>query len=139
MNQQNDSTKRNFVDRYARGLKTSVHNNTVPYGFSVGITAALALVQAGRDTAGIWKVLTFAGCAVLAFTVVETFVCLALRHRLEEEPTEVRLLGSLLSFLSIGLALAAVFVVDGLLCGAHNLQFVRKVTVERDLELEHSN
>jgi len=44
-----------------------------------------------------------------------------------------------LELLSIGLALAAVFVVDGLLCGAHNLQFVRKVTVERDLELEHSN
>ncbi len=94
MNQQNDSIKRNFVDRYARGLKASVHNNTVPYGFSVGIAAALTLVQAGRDTAGIWEVLTFVGCAVLAFTVVETFVCLALRHRLEEESTEVRLLGA---------------------------------------------
>ena len=71
-----------------------MHNNTVAYGFSVVITAALAVVQAGRDTAGIWEILTFAGCAVLAFTVLETFVCLALRHRLEEESTEVRLLGA---------------------------------------------
>jgi hypothetical protein len=72
-----------------------VHNNTAAYGFVIVITAALALVQAGQDTAGIWEVLTFAGCAVLAFTVVETFVCLALRSSLEEESTEVRLLGAL--------------------------------------------
>jgi hypothetical protein len=94
MNQQNDSAKRNFVDRHASGLKASVHNDTVAYGFSVVITAALAVVQAGRDTASIWKVLTFTGDAVLAFTVIETFVCLALRHRLEEESTKVRLLGA---------------------------------------------
>ena len=85
MDQQSPHSKQTFTDRYASGLKASVHNNTIAYGFSIMITASLAVVQAGRDTAGIWEVLTFAGGAVLAFTVVEAFVYLALRHRLEEE------------------------------------------------------
>ena len=117
MDQQNGEPKRNFTDRYASGLKASVHNNTIAYGFSIMITASLAIVQAGRDTAGIWEVLTFAGGAVFGFTVVEAFVYLTLRHRLEEESTEVRLLGSVFSFLSIGLALAATFAVDRLVSG----------------------
>ena len=117
MEQQSGATKRNFTDRYASGLKASVHNNAVAYGFSIVITAALAILQASRDTAGIWEVLTFAGGAVFAFTVVEAFVYLFLQNRLEEESTEVRLLGSVFSFLSIGLALAAVFAVERLLNG----------------------
>jgi len=117
MEHQPGGAKRNFADRYASGLKASVHNNAIAYGFSIVMTAALAILQAGRDTAGIWEVLTFAGGAVLAFTGVEAFVYLSLRHRLEEESTEVRLLGSVFSFLSIGLALAAVFAVDRLLSG----------------------
>jgi len=101
MDQQNDETKRNFTDRYASALKASVHNNTIAYDFSIMVTAALAVLQAGRDTAGILEVLTFAGGAVFGFTVVEAFVYLALQHRLEEEYTEVRLLRSVFSFLSI--------------------------------------
>ncbi len=105
-------SQRSFTDRYASGLKASVHNNTIAYGFSVMITAALAVVSAGRDTPGLWEVLTFAAGAVFSFTVIEAFVYLALRHRLEEESTEVRLLGSLFSFLSIGLALGATWIVE---------------------------
>jgi len=117
MEQQSGATKRNFADRYASGLKASVHNNAIAYGFSIVITAALAILQASRDTAGILEVLTFAGGAVFAFTVVEAFVYLVLQDRLEEESTEVRLLGSVFSFLSIALALAAVFAIDRLLNG----------------------
>jgi threonine/homoserine/homoserine lactone efflux protein len=69
-----DATKCNFTDRYASGLKTSVHNNAIAYGFSIMMTAALALISASRDTPGIWEVLTFAGGAVLAFTIVDTMV-----------------------------------------------------------------
>jgi hypothetical protein len=29
--QQNDETKRDFTDRYASGLKASVHNNSIAY------------------------------------------------------------------------------------------------------------
>ncbi len=65
------------------------------------VTAALAILHAGRDTASILEVLTFAGGAVFGITVVEAFVYLASQHRLEEESTEVRLLGSVFSFLSI--------------------------------------
>jgi hypothetical protein len=109
--------QRTFTDRYASGLKASVHNNSIAYAFSIMITAALAVVSAGRDTPGIWEVLTFAGGAVLSFTVVEVFVYFALRHRLEEESTEVRLLGSIFSFLSIGLALGATWIVERFLGG----------------------
>src|SRR5215203_456094 len=117
MDQQNTETKRNFADRYASGLKASVHNNAIAYGFSIVTTATLAILQASRDTAGILEVLTFAGGAVFAFTGVEAFVYLFLQNRLKEESTEVRLLGSIFSFLSIGLALAAVFAADWLLSG----------------------
>ncbi len=109
--------QRTFTDRYASGLKASVHNNSIAYGFSVMITAALAVVSAGRDTPGIWEVLTFAGGAVLSFTVVEAFVYFALHQRLEEESTEIRLLGSIFSFLSIGLALGATWIVERFLSG----------------------
>jgi len=117
MEQQNGQDRRNFADRYASGLKASVHNNTIAYGFSIMITASLGMLQAGRDSAGILEVLAFAGGAVLAFTIVEAFVYLGLQHKLEEESTEVRLLGSIFSFLSIGLALAATFVVERLVSG----------------------
>ena len=117
MDQQSDGTKRNFADRYASGLKTSVHNNAIAYGFSIMITAALAVVSAGRDTPGVWEVLTFAGGAVLAFTIVEAFVYFGLHQRLKEEATEVRLLGSVFSFLSIGLALGATWIVERFLSG----------------------
>jgi len=117
MEQQSGGAKRNFADRYASGLKASVHNNAIAYGFSIVITAALAILQASRDTAGILEVLTFAGGAVFAFTLVEAFVYLVLQNRLEEESTEVRLLGSVFSFLSIALALAAVFAIERLLNG----------------------
>jgi hypothetical protein len=69
------------------------------------ITAVLAVVSASRDMTGIWEVLAFAGGAFLSFTIVEAFDYFALHHRLEEESTEIRLLGSIFSFLSIGLAL----------------------------------
>lgn len=42
---------------------------------------------------------------------------MGLQHRLEEESTEVRLLGSVFSFLSVGFALAAALVVERLLGG----------------------
>ena len=74
-------------------------------------------MSAGRDTPGVLEVLTFAGGAVLSFTIIEVFVYFGLRHRLEEESTEVRLLGSVFSFLSIGLALAATWAVERFLGG----------------------
>ena len=81
------------------------------------VTAALAVLSAGRDTPGIWEVLTFAGGAVLSFTAIEAFVYFSLGHRLQEESTEVGLLGSVFSFLSIGLALVATWIVEQLLGG----------------------
>jgi hypothetical protein len=79
-----------MLDSNQRPRRVSVYNNTVAYGFSIVITAALALVQAGRDTADLWEVLTFAGGAVLAFTIRRRdFLYLALGHRLEEDSTEV--------------------------------------------------
>ena len=68
-------------------------------------------MSAGRDTPGIWEVLIFAAGAIFSFTGIEAFAYVVLGHRLEEETTEVRLLGSIFSFLSIGLALRATWIV----------------------------
>ncbi len=116
MTQDEKAERGSFTDRYASGLKASVHNNSIAYGFSIMITAALAVLSASRDTPGVLEVLTFGGGTLAAFSVVEAFVYLALRHRLEEGSTEVRLLGSVFSFLSVGFAFAA-FVVERLLGG----------------------
>ena len=55
--------QRTFTDRYASGLKASVHNNSIAYGSSIMITAALAVVSSSRDRPGVLEVLTFAGGA----------------------------------------------------------------------------
>lgn len=61
MTQDENTGRGSFTDRYASGLKASVHNNSIAYGFSIMITAALAILSAGRDTPGTLEVLTFAG------------------------------------------------------------------------------
>jgi hypothetical protein len=113
--QEQSMTPECFADRYANGLKTTVINNSVAYGYSITITAAIAVLAAGRGTPGVPEVLTFAGGALLAFTIVEVGVYLGLQHRLKEETAEVKMLGSIFSFVSIGLAVGATWVSEQLL------------------------
>lgn len=56
MTQDERAERGSFIDRHASGLKASVHNNSIAYGFSIMLTAALAVLSAGRDTPGVlWR------------------------------------------------------------------------------------
>jgi hypothetical protein len=117
MTPQDNESKRSFRARYLSGLKTSVLNNTVAYGYSITITASYGVLNFMEDTPNLWNIIGFVCGAVLAFTMVEVFVYVGFRHELVEEPIEVVVLGSAFSFLSIGLALAATLCVGWLLNG----------------------
>src|SRR5436190_18041695 len=117
MRPQDNESKRSFRARYLSGLKTSVLNNTVAYGYSITITASYGVLNVIEDTPTLWAIIVFACGAVLAFTMVEVFVYAGFRHELAQEPIEVVILGSAFSFLSIGLALAATLCVGWLLNG----------------------
>jgi hypothetical protein len=114
---QDKKAKRSFRARYLSGLKTSVLNNTVAYGYSIAITASYGILNVMEETPNLWDIIGFACGAVLAFTMVEVLVYLGFRHELAEEPIEVVVLGSAFSFISIGLALGATLCVGWLLNG----------------------
>ena len=114
---QDKQSQRSFRARYLSGLKTSVLNNTVAYGYSIAITASYGVLNVVEDTPTLWDIIGFACGAVFAFTLVEVLVYVGFRHELTEEPIEVVVLGSTFSFVSIGLALGATVCVGWLLNG----------------------
>jgi hypothetical protein len=59
---------------YLHGLRASVRNNASAYGFSVTITATMALLNSILGTPAALEILAFAGGAVVAFAVVELVV-----------------------------------------------------------------
>jgi hypothetical protein len=99
-----------FRARYARGLRTSARNNGPAYGYSVTVTATLAILAAVEGAPRVLEVFTFAGGAIAAFTLVEAAASRGFRRRLEEEPSVVEALGSAFAFLSVGGGLAAAFI-----------------------------
>jgi hypothetical protein len=108
-----NNPERNFRARYLSGIKTSVLNNAVAYGYSITITGAFEILNATEGSLSVLDIIVFAAGAVGAFSVVEALVYVGFRQELEEEPVEVVVLGSLFSFLSIGLALGVTLVVGG--------------------------
>jgi hypothetical protein len=104
-------------DNYLRGLHTSARENVSAYGYSVTITASFGLLSATEGSPGVPAIFSFAGGAVLAVALVEAAASGGFRHRLEEEPSRVRALGGSISFASVGLALAAVFLTGSLTGG----------------------
>jgi hypothetical protein len=91
----------------ARGLRASMRNNGQAYGFSVSITAGLALLTAEVKRPGPGNILLFALGAVVAFSVLEALASGGFRKTLEEEPSNVTALGVSMSFLSVGSATLA--------------------------------
>ena len=102
---------------YLRGLHASVRNNASAYGFSVTITATMALLNSAVGTPSALEIAAFAGGAVAAFGVVELVVSRGFTRRLEDEPTSVKELGSSISVLSVGVAVACAYAVVQLLGG----------------------
>jgi hypothetical protein len=103
--------------RYKRGLHASVRNNASAYGFSVTITASFGLLTSALGTPTALEIFAFAGGAVVAFALVEFVVSWGYRQDLEDEPSNVKDVGSSVSVLSVGLALAGAYVVGRLLEG----------------------
>lgn len=89
------------------GIGTTIRNNYSAYGFSVMITASFAVVatiQSGATRVG--DIMLFALGAVGAFTVIEAIVSGGFKHQVRGDPTDVVALGTALSFISVGLAIA---------------------------------
>jgi hypothetical protein len=103
--------------RYRRGLHASVRNNASAYGFSVTITASFGLLTSALGTPTAPEIFAFAGGAVAAFALVEFALSLGYRRDLEDEPPNVKDVGSSVSVLSVGLAMAGTFAVGRILGG----------------------
>ena len=105
-----------FLRSFERGVDAATRNNITPYGYSVTITTAFALLQTSRSDVGALEIFAFAGGAILAFAVVGGFASGGFRQELEDEPSHVKVLGGAFALLSVGLALVVAFVV-GILVG----------------------
>src|SRR5215212_20012 len=105
-----------FADNYARGLRSAARNNASAYGYSVTITATFGILVTGTTT--VLEIFAFAGGAVLAYALVDAVASGGFRHGpRDEEPSEVTALGSSVSFVSVGAALAIALVEAQLLGG----------------------
>ncbi len=102
---------------YVRGLSASVRNNASAYGFSVTITASFGLLTSALGTPAAPEIFAFAGGAVAAFGLVELVASGGYRRDLEDEPPNVKDVGSSVSVLSVGLATACAYGVGALLDG----------------------
>jgi hypothetical protein len=94
---------------YLHGLRASVGNNASAYGFSVTITATMALLSSLRGTPTAPEIAAFAGGAVAAFAVVELVVSRGFTRGMEDEPASVKELGSSISILSVGVAIGCAY------------------------------
>ncbi|MGI9048044.1 MAG: hypothetical protein ACR2GU_01460 [Rubrobacteraceae bacterium] len=106
-----------FGASYLRGLNASVRNNASAYGYSVTITSAFGLLNAVYNTPRASEIFAFAGGAIVAFALVEAVVSRGFRRGIDDEPTAVKMLGSSISFFSIGLALVTALLVGRLIKG----------------------
>lgn len=109
--------EQNTTHSHLRGLHASVRNNASAYGFSVTITATIALLNSILGTPAALEIAAFAGGAVTAFAVVEVVVSRGFTRELEDEPGSVKELGSSISVLSVGVAIASAYTVGWLVGG----------------------
>ncbi len=70
-----------------------------------------------RGAPNVSQIFAFAAGAVVAFALVEAVASGGFRHRLSDEPSDVRALGVSFSFPSVGLALVAAFAAGSLTGG----------------------
>jgi hypothetical protein len=92
-----------------------MRNNASAYGFSVTITATMALLVSSLGTPGAWEIVAFASGAVAAFALVEFVISGGYRHELEDEPSSVKDVGSSVSVISVGTAILLAYTVGRLL------------------------
>ena len=108
---------RSIQRRYRRGLHASVRSNASAYGFSVAITASFGLLTSALGTPTAPEIFAFVGGAVAAFALVEFIASVGYRQDLEDEPPNIKDVGSSVSVLSVGLATIGAYAVGRLLGG----------------------
>ena len=100
-----------------RGLQASARHNAAAYGYSVTITASFGILAAVRGAPRVAELFVFAAGAVVGFPLIEAIASGGFRHRLRDQPSDVRALGVTFSFPLVGLALLAALAAGGLAGG----------------------
>jgi hypothetical protein len=109
--QSNGASRTGFAQRYVRGLRSAARNNASAYGYSVTITATFGILSVVASPTTVPDIFAFAGGAVAAYALVDGVASGGFRRGpRDEEPIEVTALGSSVSFVSVGVALAVALV-----------------------------
>jgi len=87
-----------------RALSTAVHGNSTAFGFSLTMTGTFGMVTSAVGTPKAWDVLLYSLGAALAIGALEGLVTQGFRLRPVTSPSEVRMLGTALNLLSVGIA-----------------------------------
>lgn len=94
--------------RLAQGLNASVHGNAQAFGFSITVTVSFGVVSVLHPAPGVWDLFLFAMAAVLAFSLLNVLVVLALHDADRSVPGErAVLVGTATDFLAVGAAVGA--------------------------------
>lgn len=103
-------------DNYMRGLGISTRNNTIAYGYSVGLTATFGMTEqfAGAD---VGRIFLFVVGACVPFALVNAWVTGGFRRRFADEPGVVIALATSLSLFSVGSGLGVATLVAWLVAG----------------------
>ncbi|WP_236242667.1 hypothetical protein [Streptomyces sp. CC228A] len=91
------------VRHVKKGLRASLRNNGQAYGFSVSITASMALLNSHTRVDGAAPVVYFA-LASAAASVLEALASHGFRKPMDEEPSATTALGISLSLASVGMS-----------------------------------
>ena len=99
--------------KLVKNMRLSVQENSSPYGFSVMITGTYALLST-RSRPEALDVIAGAAGAASAFMLAELLALTILKREAETNSQRTRLIGRLLSFVSIGSGIGVAY-----LCAAH--------------------
>jgi hypothetical protein len=95
---------------YGRGLGISTRNNTIAYGYSVGMTGTFAVLQELHPV-DIARVFLFIVGASVPFAIVNAVVTRGFRERFADEPGVVIALATSFSAVSIAASVAVALLV----------------------------
>lgn len=90
----------------AHGIRTSIFNNAMAYGFSIMITVVLAATQRLLGSPSIVELFVYVLGATTAFVIVESVATRGFRERIRPERTDVVALGAAFAIVSVTASLA---------------------------------
>ena len=91
-------------DHFSRGLGESARTNGLAYGYSVALTGAYIVLQAGARSPDVVDAFLFGLGASITFALAGALVTRGFRQRVEREAPVVLALGTALGILSISAA-----------------------------------